>query len=86
MRSLHAYIKKTTNVHLVTDDSKVLETTPKKDISWIDSIYLLPDGTTTYSPKGYTKSHNTCKPRSHQAFSREHILPTDSMGKATGNN
>ena len=57
--------KKTTNLHHVADDSEVLETITREDIQCIDSIYIQPTDTTTYSAMGYSKVH---KPRSNQEF------------------
>ena len=48
--------------------SEVLDTKHTQKIPWIDSIYVHPDNTTTYSVKGDSKVHNAHTQRSHQAF------------------
>ena len=43
--------KKATNVHLVADDAEFLESIPRENEPWIDSMYVHPYNTTTYSSK-----------------------------------
>ena len=61
----------------MADDGEVLETMQRENIPWIDSIHVQSENTTTYSAKGYS--------RSHQAFTRVQMFPMNQMGKATGN-
>ena len=76
--------KKKTNIHLVADENEVLETTPKQDIPWIDSIHVQTENNTTCSTKGCPKVQKALR-RSHQVFTRLLMFPTNRMGKATGN-
>ena len=39
--------KKNTNTHLVEDGNEILETTPREDISWVDSIHVQSENNTT---------------------------------------
>ena len=66
----------------MADNSEVLETTPRDDIPWIDSINVQTDNTPTYSTKGYLKAHSVHKSRSLQAFIRVQMIPTNRTGKA----
>ena len=77
--------KKNTNIHLVTDKNGILETTTREDIPWIDSRHVQSENNTTYSAKGCAKVHEAHKTRSHQAFTRVLMFPTNRIGKATSN-
>ena len=77
--------KKNTNIHLMADETEILEATPKENIPWIDSIHVQSENTTTYSAKGCPKVHEAHKTRSHQAFTRVLMFPTKMMVKATSN-
>ena len=48
--------KKNTNIHLVADEDEILETTPREDIPWIDSIHVQFENNTTYSANNVQKS------------------------------
>ena len=63
----------------------ILETTPREDIPWIDSIHVQSENITTYSTKGCAKVHRAHKTRSHQVLTRLLMFPANRMGKATGN-
>ena len=79
--------KKITNIHLVTDNGEILETTQRENILWLDVIDVYPDtqnNTLIYTKKGLLGVHNVHKTKSHQAFTKVEMFPTKWMGKATG--
>ena len=56
--------KKMTIVHIVADDSEILEMTTREDITWLDYTCVQPENTTTYSPQGYSKAQKIHKTES----------------------
>ena len=80
--------KQTTNIYLVTDGSKVLETTSRENIPRLDCIDVYTgaqNSSASYTSKGYIEVCKVHKPKSHQVFTGVQVSPTDSMGKATDN-
>ena len=69
----------------MANENEILETTPREDIPCIDSICVQSDNTTTYTAKGCPMVHEAHKTRSHQAFTRVLMFPTNGTGKVTGN-
>ena len=69
----------------MADENEILKTTPREDISWIDSIHVQSENNTSCSAKGCPKVHEAHKTRNHQAFTRVLMFPTNRMAKATGN-
>ena len=53
------------NVHLVADNSEILETTHGEDIPWIDPICVQPWNSPAPSANGYLDFHTVHKARSH---------------------
>ena len=79
--------KKRTNIHLVADDGEILETTQTENIPWLDITDVYPDtqnNTSIYTKKGIMEVHNVHKTKSHQAFTKVEMFPTNWMGKAAG--
>ena len=81
--------KKSTNIHLVADDGKILETTQRENIPWLDIMDVYSDtqdNTSIYTKKGFLEVHNVHKTRSHQMVTQVEMFPTNGMGKVTGKN
>ena len=60
--------KKSTNMHLVTDDGDILETTHREDILWLHTIDVYPDtqnNAPIYIPNSFLEVYNVHKTKSH---------------------
>ena len=66
-------------------ENEILESTPRGNFPWIDSIHVQSEKNTTYSAQGCPKVHKAHKTRSQQALTRVLMFATNRMGKVTGN-
>ena len=71
----------------MADDGEILEATQRENIPWLDIIYVYPDtqnNASIYTERGFLEIHNVQKTKSHQAFTKLEMFPTNWMGEATG--